>query len=154
MFAKAEGLNLVHVPYKGSGPARNDLIAGHVSFMFDNIASSLPSAQQGQLRALAVTSAERTGAAPDLPTMHEAGVDGVVIDTWYAIYAPANTPRDIVHKLNAEIVRILHLPQVVSRFKGLGLDIVAGTPEELASRMKGDLQRYGKIIREANIHVE
>lgn len=154
MFAKAEGLNLVHVPYKGSGPARNDLIAGHVSFMFDNIASSLPSAQQGQLRALAVTSAERTGAAPDLPTMHEAGVDGVVIDTWYAIYAPAGTPRDIVHKLNAEIVRILHLPQVVTRFKGLGLDIVAGTPEELASRMKGDLQRYGKIIRDANIHVE
>lgn len=154
MFAKAEGLKLVHVPYKGSGPARNDLIAGHVSFMFDNIASSLPSAQQGQLRALAVTSAMRTNAAPDLPTMQEAGVEGVIIDTWYAIYAPAGTPRDIVRKLNAEVVRVLRLPHVATRFKGLGLDIVAGTPEELASRMKGDLLRYGRIIREAGIQAE
>jgi tripartite-type tricarboxylate transporter receptor subunit TctC len=154
MFARAQGLQLVHVPYKGSGPARNDLIAGHVPFMFDNIASSLPATQQGQLRALAVTSTARTGAAPDLPTMQEAGIDDVIIDTWYAIYAPAGTPRSIVDKLSAEVARILRLPNVVARFKGLGLDIVASTPDELASRMKTDLQRYGKIIREANIRVE
>ena len=154
MFAKAESLKLVHVPYKGSAPARNDLIAGHVSIMFDNIASSLPSVQQGQLRALAVTSATRTGAAPDLPTMQETGVDGMIIDTWYAIYAPAGTPRAIVKKLNIEIVRVLRLPQVAARFKALGLDIVAGTAEELAFRMKDDLLRYGKIIREAGIQAE
>jgi tripartite-type tricarboxylate transporter receptor subunit TctC len=154
MFARAQGLQLVHVPYKGSGPARSDLIAGHVPFMFDNIASSLPAVQQGQLRALAVTSAARTGAAPDLPTMQEAGVDDVIIDTWYAVYAPAGTPRSIVQKLSSEVVRILRLPNVATRFKGLGLDIVASTPEELASRMRSDLQRYGKIIREANIRAE
>lgn len=154
MFARAQGLQLVHVPYKGSGPARNDLIAGHVPFMFDNIASSLPAAQQGQLRALAVTSTARTGAAPDLPTMQEAGVDDVIIDTWYAIYAPAGTPRSIVQKLSAEVARILRLPNVAARFKGLGLDVVASTPDELAARMKTDLQRYGKIIREANIRID
>ena len=154
MFARAQGVQLVHVPYKGSGPARNDLIAGHVPFMFDNIASSLPAAQQGLLRALAVTSTARTGAAPDLPTMQEAGIDDVIIDTWYAIYAPAGTPRSIVQKLSAEVARILRLPNVAARFKGLGLDVVAGTPDELASRMKTDLQRYGKIIREAEIRVE
>lgn len=154
MFARAQKLQLVHVPYKGSGPARNDLIAGHVPFMFDNIASSLPAAQQGQLRALAVTSTARTGAAPDLPTMQEAGIDDVIIDTWYAIYAPAGTPRSIVAKLSAEVARILRLPNVASRFKGLGLDVVASTPEELGARMKTDLQRYGKIIREANIRVD
>jgi tripartite-type tricarboxylate transporter receptor subunit TctC len=154
MFARAQKLQLVHIPYKGSGPARNDLIAGHVPFMFDNIASSLPAAQQGQLRALAVTSTARTGAAPDLPTMQEAGIDDVIIDTWYAIYAPAGTPRSIVAKLSAEVARILRLPNVAARFKGLGLDVVASTPDELAARMKTDLQRYGKIIREANIRVE
>lgn len=154
MFGKALGQKLVHIPYKGSGPARNDLIAGHVHMMFDNIASSLPSAQQGQLRALAVTGAQRTAAAPDLPTMQEAGFDSVVIDTWYAIYAPAGTPRDVVRKLNTEIVRVLKLPSVAARFKALGLDIVAGTPEELGARMKGDLLRYGKVIQEAGIQPE
>jgi tripartite-type tricarboxylate transporter receptor subunit TctC len=154
MFARSEALKLVHVPYKGSGPARTDLIAGHVSFMFDNIASSLPAAQAGQLRALAVTGARRTPAAPELPTMQEAGIDGVVIDTWYAIYAPAGTPKPIVNKLNAEIVRVLRLPQVAARFRALGLDIVASTPQELAARMESDVKRYGKVIREAGISAE
>lgn len=154
MFARAQGLQLVHVPYKGSAPARNDLIAGHVPFMFDNIASSLPAAQQGLLRALAVTSTARTVAAPDLPTMQEAGIDDVVIDTWYALYAPAGTPRSIVAKLSGEVARILRLPNVAARFKGLGLDVVASSPDELAARMKTDLQRYGKIIREANIRID
>jgi tripartite-type tricarboxylate transporter receptor subunit TctC len=154
MFARAAALKLVHVPYKGSGPARTDLIGGHVSFMFDNIASSLPSAQAGQLRALAVTGTRRTPAAPELPTMQEAGIDGVVIDTWYAIYAPAGTPKAIVNKLNAEIVRVLRLPQVAARFRALGLDIVASTPQELAARMESDLKRYGKVIREAGISAE
>jgi tripartite-type tricarboxylate transporter receptor subunit TctC len=154
MFAKAANLKLVHVPYKGSGPARTDLIAGHISFMFDNIGSSLPSARSGQLRALAVTGAKRTPSAPELPTMAEAGIDGVVIDTWYAIYAPAGTPASIVQKLNTEIVRVLKLPQVIARFKTMGLDIVAGTSSELASRMKSDVGRYAKTIADAGIKVD
>jgi tripartite-type tricarboxylate transporter receptor subunit TctC len=154
MLARATGVKLVHVPYKGSGPARSDVMAGHVPFMFDNIASSLPATQQGQLRALAVSGAKRTPAAPDLPTMEEAGVRGVVIDTWYAIYAPAGTPKPIVARLNHEIVRILQLPQVAARFRALGLDVVAGTPEELAARMKSDLQRYTRVIQEAGIRAE
>ena len=154
MFAKAANLKLVHVPYKGSGPARTDLIAGHISFMFDNIGSSLASARSGQLRALAVTGAKRTPSAPELPTMAEAGIEGVVIDTWYAIYAPAGTPASIVQKLNTEIVRVLKLPQVIAKFKTMGLDIVAGTSSELASRMKSDVGRYAKTIADAGIKVD
>jgi tripartite-type tricarboxylate transporter receptor subunit TctC len=122
--------------------------------MFDNIGSSLPSARSGQLRALAVTGAKRTPSAPELPTMAEAGIEGVVIDTWYAIYAPAGTPASIVQKLNTEIVRVLKLPQVIARFKTMGLDIVAGTSSELASRMKSDVGRYAKTIADAGIKVD
>lgn len=154
MFAKSTGVKLVHIPYKGSGPARTDVIAGHVPFMFDNIASSLPAVKAGQLRALAVTGAKRSSAAPELATMEQAGVRGVVIDTWYAIYAPAGTPKSIVAKLNQEITRVLHLPHVAARFHGLGLDIAAGTPEELGTRMKSDLLRYAKVIQEAGIKAE
>jgi tripartite-type tricarboxylate transporter receptor subunit TctC len=153
-FKRTAGLNMVHVPYKGSGPARVDLIGGHVAMMFDNIGSSLPAVQAGQLRALAVTSATRTSVAPELPTMIESGMPGFALDTWYAIYAPAGTPREIVRKLNAELVRILQLPAVTARLKGLGMDVVAGTPEALTARMRSDAQVYGEIIRDAGIVAE
>jgi tripartite-type tricarboxylate transporter receptor subunit TctC len=154
MFRKSTGLKLVHVPYKGSGPAKTDLMGGHVGMMFDNIASSLPAAQAGQLRALATTGEQRSAAAPDLPTMHEAGIDGVVIDTWYALYAPAGTPKEIVRKLNAEIVRVLQSPAVAKRFAALGLDVVGGTPEALAARMRSDVKRYAQVIKDAGITAE
>jgi len=151
MFKRVSGLDLMHVPYKGSGPAKTDLLGGHVSLLFDNIASSLPAAKAGQLRALAVTGSSRSGAAPDVPTMIESGFPGFVVDGWYALYAPAGTPADIVKKLNVEIVRILRDPKVAERFKGLGLDIVASTTEETTARMRVDLERYTKVIRQAGI---
>jgi tripartite-type tricarboxylate transporter receptor subunit TctC len=153
-FKKITGLDMVHVPYKGSGPARIDLIAGHVSMMFDNIGSSLPAAQAGQLRALAVTGARRTGVAPDLPTMIESGIPGFALDTWYAIYGPAGIPKDIVRKLNAELVRVLQLPAVQAKFRGLGMDVVTSTPEELTARMRADMQVYAEIIRDAGLKAE
>lgn len=153
-FKKVTGLDMVHVPYKGSGPARIDLIAGHVTMMFDNIGSSLPAVQAGQLRALAVTSAKRTAVAPELPTMIESGLPGFALDTWYAIYGPAGMPKDVVRKLNAELVRVLQLPSVQAKLKGLGMDVVAGTPEELTARMKSDMQVYAEIIRDAGIQAE
>jgi tripartite-type tricarboxylate transporter receptor subunit TctC len=154
VFKRSSGLNLTHVPYKGSGPAKTDLLGGHVNLLFDNIASSLPAAQAGQLRALAVTGEKRSGAAPDIPTMIESGFPGFVVDGWYALYVPAATPPEIVRKLNTETVRILRDPKVSERFKGLGLDIVASTPAEATQRMRADLDRYSKVIREAGIQPE
>jgi tripartite-type tricarboxylate transporter receptor subunit TctC len=153
-FKKVTGLEMVHVPYKGSGPARIDLIAGHVTMMFDNIGSSLPAVQAGQLRALAVTSAKRTSVAPELPTMIESGLPGFALDTWYAIYGPAGMPKDVVRKLNTELVRVLQLPSVQAKLRGLGMDVVAGTPEELTARMKSDMQVYAEIIRDAGLRAE
>ncbi|MET0207747.1 MAG: tripartite tricarboxylate transporter substrate binding protein [Burkholderiaceae bacterium] len=153
-FKKITGLDMVHVPYKGSGPARADLLGGHTTMMFDNVASSLPSVQAGQLRALAVTSAQRSSVAPEIPTMAEAGVPDFVIDTWYALYAPAGTPQAIVNRLNVEVVKILKLPEVAEHLKGLGMDVVVTTPQGLKDRMKTDLERYARIIRDAGIEAE
>lgn len=151
MFVRAAGISLTHVPYKGSGPAKTDLLGGHVALLFDNIASSLPAAKSGELRALAVTGMRRSGAAPDIPTMIESGFPEFVIDSWYAFYAPAGTSSDIVRKLNSEIVRVLRDPKTAEHFKALGLDIVASSPEQTTERMRADLERYTKVIREAGI---
>jgi tripartite-type tricarboxylate transporter receptor subunit TctC len=151
MFRAATGLELVHVPYKGSGPARTDLIAGHVQMLFDNMGSSLPAVQAGQLRALAVTGPVRSPAAPELPTMIEAGFPDFVIDGWYALFAPAGTPRDIVDRWHADSVRILRSPAVSARIAALGVEVVASTPQALARRMVADTRRYEKVIRDAGI---
>jgi tripartite-type tricarboxylate transporter receptor subunit TctC len=153
-FKKLTGLPLFHVPYKGSGPVRADMLGGHVTMMFDNMASSLPAVQAGQLRALAVTSAQRSAVAPQIPTMAEAGLKDFVIDTWYALYAPAGTPAPIVARLNREVVKILAEPEVAQRLHDLGMDVVPTTPEGLHERMKVDFDRYSRIINDAGIEAE
>lgn len=153
-FKKLTGLHLVHVPYKGSGPLRIDLIAGHVPMSFDNMASALPAVQAGQLRALAVTSATRSSVAPDIPTMAEAGLPELVLDTWYALFAPAGTPRPIVDRLNEEVVRILKEPEVTKRLHDLGMDVVTTSPDELRKRVEEDMVRYKAIIDDAGIQVQ
>ncbi|GAA4333090.1 tripartite tricarboxylate transporter substrate binding protein [Variovorax defluvii] len=153
-FKKLTGLNLVHVPYKGSGPLRSDLIAGHVPMSFDNMASALPAVQAGQLRALAVTSAARSSVAPDIPTMAEAGFPPVVLDTWYALFAPAGTPKPVVERLNQEVVKILQEPAVAERLRGLGMDVVTTTPEGLRTRVVEDTARYKRIIDDAKIEAQ
>lgn len=154
MFKRATGLDLTHVPYKGSGPAKTDLIGGHVMMMFDNTASALPAVAGGQLRALAITSPARNKAAPDLPTMIEAGYADFVAEGWYGLFAPAQTPADVVDRLHREMVALLRLPDVVERFNTLGLDIIANTPKEFAAQMKSDMARLGKVIKDAGITAE
>ena len=154
MFKRATGLDLVHVPYKGSGPAKTDVIGGHVLMMFDNTASALPAVQGGQLRALAITSPTRNKAAPNLPTMIESGYPDFVAEGWYGLFAPANTPADIVDRLHAEMVKLLKLPDVVERFGTLGLDIIGNTPKEFAAQVKNDMVRLGKVIKDAGITAE
>ncbi len=154
MFARAAGIKLVHVPYKGSGPAKADLLGGHVGMLFDNIGSSLTAVQAGQLRGLAVTGAARSRAAPDIPTMAESGFPGYLLDSWYVLAVPAGTPGEIVGKLNREVVHILKEPRNTARIQAMGVDVVAGTPVQAAQKMRIDLERYGTVIREAGIQPE
>jgi tripartite-type tricarboxylate transporter receptor subunit TctC len=143
-----------HVPYKGSGPAVTDLLAGHVQFMFDTALIVGGHVKAGKLRALAVTSSKRTSLFPEVPTLAEAGVPGYEIGSWQAVYAPAGTPRPIVERLNAEIVKALKSPDVAERFAGLGMEPVANTSAQMAEFNKAEVAKWAKIVKEANIKAE
>ena len=147
-------VDVTHVPYKGSGPAVTDLIAGHVQFMFDTALIVGPHIKAGKLRPLAVTSSKRVKTLPDVPTLVEAGVPGYEIGSWQAIFAPAGTPKPIVQKLNTSIVGVLKMPDVQERLAGLGMDTVAGTPDELGRFQKDEVVKWSKIVKEANIKPE
>ena len=147
-------VDVTHVPYKGSGPAVTDLIAGHVQFMFDTALIVGPHIKAGKLRPLAVTSSKRVKTLPDVPTLVEAGVPGYEIGSWQAIFAPAGTPKPIVQKLNTSIVGVLKMPDVQERLAGLGMDTVAGTPDELGQFQKAEVVKWSKIVKEANIKPE
>jgi tripartite-type tricarboxylate transporter receptor subunit TctC len=140
------GIDLRHIPYKGGGPALNDLIGGHVSMGFGSIASTLPFAKQGKLRMIGLTSAKRSPAVPDVPTIGES-VPGYEMTPWNAMFAPKGTPRAVVERLNREVVAGIRSPQVAERLMALGYDAAASTPQELAAHVKVELVRYGKLIK-------
>ncbi len=150
-FKRLAGVEIVHVPYKGSAPALSDLIAGHVAFTFDYLPSALPHVRDGKLRALAVTGPRRSKAAPELPTAIEAGLDQFNVVTWYAVYAPANTPRAVVDKIRDTIAEAAKDPEVVKKMEVAGVDLVASTPQELARFQKAEIERWSRVIKEANI---
>ena len=141
------GLKMVHVPYKGAAPATIDLIAGHVSLMFNNMLSGVPNVQSGRLRALAVTGERRTAALPDLPTVAEAGVPGYEATTWYAMFAPAHTPRDIVDRLNREVGNAVKSADLRSRLASQGVDPVASTPEHLATYLQSEIRKWQQVAK-------
>jgi len=145
------GIEAVHVPYKGGAPAITDLIAGQVQMLFVSIPSVLPHVRAGRLKALAVSSARRSAAAPDVPTIAESGYPGFEYSNWNALFAPAKTPPAVIRKLNAEIVRILSDPAVGQRLTSQGADPAPGTPEALAKYMREDHARWKKVIRSAGI---
>ena len=147
MFKQMAGVDIAHVPYKGSAPAITDLLGGQVQLMFDNLPSALPQVKAGKLRALAVTSARRSPAAPDLPTIAEAGVPGYEVDSWFGILAPAGTPREIVNKLNAEIVKILQMPDVKERLSEQGAVPVGDTPEHFAEHIRKETVKWAKVVK-------
>ncbi len=146
-------IDMVHIPYKGSAPAVTDIIAGHVSLMFNSMPSVLPLVSAGRLRALAVGSAKRSPAVPDIPSVAET-VPGFDYVTWYGLFAPAATPRDIVTKLNAELMKMLSDPELAQRFASQGAEPRGTTPEELGRYMRSEYERWRKIIREAGIKPE
>ena len=149
MFLSASGTEMTHVPYKGGPPALTDLMGGQVNVMFETSVSAIPFVKQGRLRALAVSSAERVGAIPDVPTVSEAGFPGFVGVPWICVMAPANTPEPIVRKLNAEINKILAMPSVREQFAQQGVLPMVQTPAELGSFIKAEMAKWGKAVKDS-----
>jgi tripartite-type tricarboxylate transporter receptor subunit TctC len=155
LFGLASETRFNHIPYKGSAPALADLLGGQLAFMFDTVITSVPHVRSGKLRAFAVSSVKRASSLPEVPTLQEAGFAGFDLSQWQGMLAPVGTPRAVVQKLNAQIVKAMHAPDVHERIAVQGgNDIVTGTPEEFAALIRADLERYGKLIREAKISAE
>lgn len=144
-------IDLVHVPYKGSGPALVDLLSGQANLMFGGMIATLAQVRSGRLKAVAVSSAKRSPTIPELPTIAESGYPGYEAATWYGVLAPAGTPAPIVRKLNAEISRILKLPEVRERMTGVGAEPVGSTPEEFAAYIKSEVAKWAKVIKESGV---
>jgi tripartite-type tricarboxylate transporter receptor subunit TctC len=154
MFGQNTGVELVHVPYKGSAPALADLVAGHVTMMFDHIPSVLPQIKAGRLRSLATSGSSRDPELPQLPTMAEAGVPGFETSVWFGVSVPAGTPKDIIARLNAEIVKGSRAPDFTTSMRNLGYDITTTTPEEMAAILKIEIQRWGPIVKASGAKVD
>ena len=148
------GLDITHVPYRGSGPMMIDLLAGTTQLSFENSNTALPQVAAGKLRALAVTSAKRSKAAPEIPTMQEAGLAGYDISSWQAMFAPAGTPPAIVQRLHAEVAEILKQPENVKKLAELGLEPGGGKPEELAALIAAEIPRLGNVVRQSGAKVD
>ena len=153
LLNRMAGLKLVHIPYKGTAPSILDLVAGRVSVTSASAISTMPHVHTGKLRALAVSSAKRSPSVPELPTVAEAALPGFAVDQWYALFAPAGTPKEIVAKLHGEIARLAAQPDVRQKLLTLGLDPVASTPEDFTAYVKTETVKWGKLVREAGIRV-
>jgi tripartite-type tricarboxylate transporter receptor subunit TctC len=150
-LSKWAGISMLHVPYKSTPPALEDIIGGRVSMMFADFTTAIPHVQAGTLRALAVTRIKRSSLFPDLPTMDEAGIKGFNLDAWAGLVAPAGTPPEIVTKLNGALRKIIDSPDVQAKFKNVGFEGFSSTPEELADFIKVQLGLWGKMVKDANI---
>lgn len=154
LFKSMAAVDMVHVPYKGSGAAIPDVLGGHVPLMFDNILSVLPHVKSGRLIALAVSTARRSPVVPELPTVAESGLPGFDVGIWFGVLAPANTPAKIVTALNSEIVRILQTPDMRERLSSQGAEPIGGTPKQFAEHIKAEMVKWGKVIRDAGIRID
>ena len=153
-FQNATGTTLLHVPYKGSGPLATDLLGAQIQMSFDTITPVLPHIKAGKLRALAVTTARRSSALPDVPTLEEAGLKGFDIGTWFGVLAPAATPRDIVARLNAEMVKVIQAPEFRKRMDEIGAGPTGGSSEQLAAQIRSETGRFAKLVKDANVQIE
>jgi len=154
MYETMAGVRMVHVPYKGIAPAMTDLMGGEVQLMFGTIVALVPHIQAGKLRALAVTSRKRSALLADVPTLAESGLPDYQAGSWYGIEAPAGTPREIIDRLNAAIVKALREPEVAKRLAAEGAEVIGSTPEEFGAHIKAELARVGKVVRAAGIRAE
>ena len=154
LFMSLAGVKMNHVPYKGDAGVLADVMAGQISLSFSNMPAYTPQIKAGRVRALAVSTSKRSTAAPEIPTMAEAGVPGYVAVAWFGLLAPANTPRDIVNKLSAETARILKMPDVNSRLSDLGAEPVGSTPAEFDAHIKAEIVKWAKVIKDANVELQ
>jgi tripartite-type tricarboxylate transporter receptor subunit TctC len=154
LFSSMAGVKMVHVPYKGIAPALTDLLSGEVQLMFGTVVALVPHIQAGRLRALAVTSRTRSTLLPEVPTLAESGLPDYEAGSWYGIMAPAGTPREIVERLHAAIVKALKTPGVAQRLAAEGAIVIGSTPEEFSRHLKAELARVGKVVRAAAIRIE
>ena len=154
LFKATAGIDIVHVPYKGGGPAMADLVGGQVAFSFASMPSALPYVQAGRLRAIAVGGATRSPLFPGVPTVAESGLPGFVSEDWQGILAPAKTPATVVEKLNADLVRTLHTPEMTAKLAGAGFDVKTTTPQEFAEFIRADTAKWAKVLKRSGTKVE
>jgi tripartite-type tricarboxylate transporter receptor subunit TctC len=154
LFKSMTGVQMQHIPYKGSGPMIPDLLGGVISMSFENLTTAYPPAKQGKLKALAVTSAKRSFLAPDVPTLAEAGLAGYDISSWQAMFAPAGLPKDIHERIYAETAKALKAPDVAKRLQDLGLDAGGMRPEELSALIKADIPKLAKVVKDSGAKVD
>ncbi|MCX8572134.1 Bug family tripartite tricarboxylate transporter substrate binding protein [Aminobacter sp. MET-1] len=154
LFKAMAGVNIQHIPYKGAGPALNDVVGNQVPIMFDNLPSSSAHIKGGTLRALGVTTAERAASFPDIPTIAESGVPDYETYTWNALFAPAGTPKEVIDRLNASANKAMKDPAVIEKMNGFSARIVGSTPEELAAHVKAELAKWAPVVKNANISME
>lgn len=154
LFKSMAGVTMEHIPYKGSGPALNDVLGNQVSIMFDNLPSSSAHIKAGTLRALAVTTSERAPSFPDIPTMAEAGLPGYETYTWNALFAPKDTPKEVVDRLNSAAVKAMADPGVAERMKEFSATIVASSPEELGAHVKAEVAKWTPVVKDANVQMD
>jgi tripartite-type tricarboxylate transporter receptor subunit TctC len=154
LFKAMAGVEMTHVPYKGAAPAMTDLIGGNIQLMFDNLASSLAQVRAGKIRALAVTTARRSPLAPELPTVAESGLPGFDISTWFGVFAPAGTPREALERLHAQFTRALAAPDVREKMLNLGAEPVGSKPEEFASYIRAEAEKYARVIKASGAKVD
>jgi len=154
LFKTMTGIDMTHVPYKGRASAIPDLLGGRVTMMFDNMPSSLPLVKEGRLRALGVTSLKRSAAAPDIPTIAEQGLPGFEAVSWFALFAPAGTPKPVVDRLQVEVKKILAMPDIGAKLAEAGLDVVGSTPDELAAYQRAEIAKWAKVVKDSGAKVE
>ncbi len=154
LFKDATGTFITHIPYRGSGPALIDLIAGQVQISFDTMPSVIGHIRNGKVKALAVAAARRNPQLPDVPTMTEAGVQGVEMSAWYGIYMPASTPKAVIERVNAEVNKVIAMPETLTRLSAIGADLTPMTPAQFKAFHDAENQRYGDLIRKKNIKLD
>jgi tripartite-type tricarboxylate transporter receptor subunit TctC len=154
LFKSMAGVDMLHIPYKGSAPAVTDLLAGQVNMMFDNIPSSLPHIKAGKLRALAVTGSKRASSLPDLPTIAEAAIPGYESYVWFGVVAPAGTPPEVIKRLNAELAKAAVTPEFRDRLTGQGYDVLSTSPEQMTASIRSEMAKWGKIVKASGAKVD
>ena len=154
LFKSMTGTDLLHVPYKGSAPAMTDLLGGQIAIMFDNMPSAIQHVRSGKPRPIAVTTAKRSPELPDIPTIAEAGVPGYEAMSWFGLFAPAATPKPVLDRLNAALVKVLNQPDVKKKIAEQGGDVVAETPEQFAAFIKAETAKWGKVVKDSGATVD